>query len=169
MGNLPSFRLLLCLVPVFFMLHNMEETPFMEGWGKKLPVKYHPSASTPQFVAAVTFLTISVFVLTFASLTWLSPSTSFLLILGIQTTLFFNAFVPHILTTIRFRIYSPGVITAVLITIPFSLYLFHRALREGILSWGQLWILLGIAPFVMILAAYLSLQVGKVLTRWLSG
>lgn len=163
--NTISLRTMLWLVPVFFMLHNMEEAPFMEQWSKRLPIKIHPTVTTSQFVIAVVFLTVTGFIVTFASLTWLPTSTGYLLILSMQAVLFVNAFVPHLLATLRFRLYSPGVVTAVLITIPFSIYLFQRALREQVLSWSQFWLLLGIAPFVMVLFAFLSLQIGKLVTR----
>jgi drug/metabolite transporter (DMT)-like permease len=159
------FRVLLWMVPVFFMLHNMEEAPFMASWSKRLPLKIHPTVSTPQFVVAVTFLTLAGFVLAYASLTWIPTSVGYQHILGMQAILFVNAFVPHLATAIRFRLYSPGVVTAVFITLPFSICLFQRAFREQILSWAQFWLLLGIAPFAMVLLAYLSLQIGKVLTK----
>ena len=78
-----------------------------------------------------------------------------------QAILLFNAFVPHIATTIRFRIYSPGVISAVLLMLPFSFYLFRRAFEESILGWTQFWIMLGISPFAVALIAFISLQIGK--------
>ena len=159
------FRVVSWLVPVFFMLHNMEEAPFMERWSKRLPLKIHPAVTTRQFMAAVTFLTIGSFLLTYASLEWLAPPTGYLLILGMQAILFVNVFIPHLVTTICFRLYSPGVVTAVLITIPFSIYLFQRAFAEQILIWEHFWLLLGIAPFAMVLLAFTSLQIGRVLTR----
>ena len=58
-NNIP-FRALLWLVPVFFMLHNMEEAPSMESWSKRLPLKVRPTVSTRQFVIAVTLLTLLV-------------------------------------------------------------------------------------------------------------
>lgn len=79
--------------------------------------------------------------------------------------LFFNAFIPHLGATIRFRMYSPGVVTAVLITIPFSMYLFQRAMMGGMLDWQQFWILLGAAPFAMVFFAYISLQLGRTFDR----
>lgn len=160
-----SFGQLLWLVPVFFTLHNLEEAPFMEGWSKRLPLKVHPTVSTRQFVIAVTFLTLAGFLLTYLGVESLASPTGYLLVLGIQAILLFNAFVPHIATTIRFRMYSPGVVTAILITLPFSFYLFRRALAENILSWTQFWILLAIAPFAMVVFALLSLQLGKALDR----
>jgi hypothetical protein len=70
-----------------------------------------------------------------------------------------------VLSTIRFRIYSPGLVSALLITLPFSFYLFNRALVENLLTWNQFWILLGLAPFVMVISALLSLKIGQVFAK----
>jgi hypothetical protein len=143
----------------------MEEAPFMENWSKRLPLRVHPIVSTKQFVIAVTFLTVTGFILTFLGVEIWKQSSGYLLVLGIQMVLAFNAFVPHILTTIRFRLYSPGVVSALLITLPFSFYLFHRALAENLLTRNQLWILLGLAPFAMVISALLSLKIGQTLAK----
>lgn len=159
------FDRLLWLVPIFLTIHNIEEAPLMEGWSKRLPTKIPLTITTRQFVIAVTFLTLAGFVLTYYSVEYLGDQTGYLLVLGIQAILLFNAFIPHIATTIRFRIYSPGVITSILITLPFSFYLFRRAFDENILSWDQFWILLGIAPFAATILAFLTLQIGKTLDK----
>ena len=137
----------------------------MESWSKRLPLKIHPTVTTRQFVIAVTLLTIAGFLLTYIGVEYLQNSAGYLLVLGIQAILLFNAFIPHIASIVRFRMYSPGVVTAVLLTLPFSFYLFSRGLNENILTWKQFWILLGIAPFAMVVFAYLSLQIGKALDR----
>lgn len=137
----------------------------MEGWSKRLPLKIHPNVSTRQFVIAVTFLTLGGFLVTYLGVEYLQNSMGHLIVLGIQATLFFNAFIPHIGSTIRFRMYSPGVITATLINVPFSLYLFQRGLAEHTIEWKQIWILLAIAPFAMVFFAFLALQIGKALDR----
>lgn len=163
--NSLSFDSLLWFVPVFFALHNLEEAPGMERWSKKLPMKIHPRITTRQFVIAVTFLTLAGFLISYIALEVWQNSTGYLIILGIQAILLFNAFIPHIGSTIRFRMYSPGVITAVILTLPFSFYLFRRAFAENILTANQFWILMGIAPFAMVLFAYLSLQIGKIFDK----
>jgi hypothetical protein len=160
-----SFDRLLWLVPIFFALHNLEEAPFMESWSKRLPLKIHPTVSTRQFAIAVTFLTLAGFLVTYFGVEYLANQTGYLIILGIQAILLFNAFIPHITSTIRFRMYSPGVVTAILITIPFSYYLFRRALSEDIFNWNQFLMLLAIAPFAMVIFAFISLQIGKALDR----
>lgn len=156
-----SFPQLLWLVPIFFALHNMEEAPFMANWSKKLPVKIHPAVSTRQFVTAVSVLTLIGFLLTYLGIAQIPQPTGYLIVLEIQMALAFNAIIPHLLSTLRFRMYSPGVITAILINLPFSYYLFQRALNEKYIVWTQFWVLLALAPFVTVLAALISLQIGK--------
>lgn len=160
LNSLP-FNRLLWLVPIFFALHNLEEAPFIESWSKRLPLKIHPTVTTRQFVIAVTILTAAGFLLTFISLGYLQPQIGYLLVLEVQAILLFNAFIPHIGSTIRFRMYSPGVVTAIVLTIPFSFYLFRRAFAENILTTAQFWTLLAIAPIAMVTFAFLSLQIGK--------
>ncbi|HLO17509.1 MAG TPA: HXXEE domain-containing protein [Anaerolineales bacterium] len=160
-----SFDRLLWLVPIFFMLHNMEEAPFMERWSKRLPLKIHLDMTTRQFSIAVTFLTLAGFLITFLEIKYLYRYTGYLLILGIQAILLFNAFIPHIASIIGFRMYSPGVVTALLLILPFSYYLFRRALAEDIITSTQFWILLGIAPFAMVIFAVISLLLGKALDK----
>jgi hypothetical protein len=163
--NSLSFAQILWFVPIFFTLHNLEEAPGMESWSKRLPLKIHPNVTTRQFAIAVTFLTLAGFLATYIALEYLQNTTGYLIVLGIQAVLLFNAFVPHITTTIGFRMYSPGVITAVILTLPFSWYLFQRAFAENILTWSQFWILLGIAPFATVFFALASLQLGKTFAR----
>ena len=137
----------------------------MENWYKRLPVKLPLMVTTRQFVIAVTFITLAGFMITYLGVEYMANQTGYLLVLGIQAIMLFNAFVPHIATSIRFRMYSPGVVTAVLIMLPFSYYLFRRAFAENMLNGNQFWIMLGIAPFAVAMIAFVSLQIGKALDR----
>lgn len=163
--NSLSFDRLLWLVPFLLAIHNLEEAPFMEGWYKRLPLKFPLSITTRQFVIAVIFITVVGFIVTYVALGYLDEQTGYLVILGIQAIMLFNAFVPHIATTIRFRMYSPGVLTAILLILPFSYYLFRRAFSENVLEPNQFWIMLGIAPFAVVIIAFISLQIGKALDK----
>lgn len=160
--NSLSFENVLWLVPVFFALHNLEEAPFMERWSKRLPFKVPVNYSTRQFVIAVIILSVGGFLITYWGVERLHNEAGYLLVMGIQAILFFNAFIPHIGSTLLFRMYSPGVVTATLITVPFSIYLCQRALAENMVTWKQVWILLAVAPFAMVLFAVIALQLGKV-------
>lgn len=163
--NSIPFERLLWLVPIFLTIHNLEEAPLMESWYKRLPIKLPLTITTRQFAIAVTFITIAGFIITYLGVEYLASPTGYLLVLAMQAILAFNAFIPHIATTIRFRMYSPGVITAVLIMLPFSFYLFRRAFQEHILNWNQFWVMLAISPFAVAIIAFLSLQIGKALDK----
>jgi hypothetical protein len=56
---------------------------------------------------------------------------------GIQAVVFVNA-ISHVGATLRYRRYSPGPVTAVLLNLPFSLVFFRRMLASDHLSWGGL-------------------------------
>jgi hypothetical protein len=161
--NAIPFDSLLWLVPFFFMLHNMEEAPLMEAWARRLPIKVSIFESTRQLIIALIILTFISFVLTWLGLKHMSEHAGHLVILGMQMTLALNVFFPHLIATIRFRMYSPGLVTALFLTLPFSVYLFQRGLNENLLSWNEFWFLLGLAPIIMIVSIFVSLKIGKLL------
>lgn len=160
-----SFIQLLWGVPIFLAIHNLEEAPFMEEWYKGLPLPVHPIVSTKQFVAAVSLLTVAGFAVTYFGIYSSNQSIGISIILGIQMVMLVNVFVPHLATAIRFRKYSPGIVTGLLLNLPYSIYLFQRAMQEGFMPWQLIWILLAIAPFASIALITISLQFGKWLVK----
>ncbi len=160
-----SFIQLLWGVPSLLAIHNLEEAPFMEKWSKELPLPIHPIVSTKQFVAAVSLLTIAGFAITYFGITTSNQPVGISIILGVQMVMLVNVFMPHLATAIRFRKYSPGIITGLLLNLPFSIYLFQRAMQEGFMAWQLVWILLAIAPFASITLITISLQIGKWLVK----
>ncbi len=52
----------------------------------------------------------------------------------LQAMFLLNVFVPHLAVTLWLRRYTPGVVTALAVNLPLSLYLFRGALREGVVS-----------------------------------
>jgi hypothetical protein len=162
--NSIPFDTLLWLVPFLFMLHNMEEALQMEKWSKQLPLKITLIESTRQFIMAVTLLTLISFLLTYLGLKVMTKHAGQLLILSMQMTMTLNVFFPHLLFAVRFRRYNPGLVTALFLTLPFSIYLFQRALNENLLAQHEFWVLLALSPLIMISSIFTSLKLGK----WLS-
>jgi hypothetical protein len=160
LDNFPFIQLLWG-VPILLAVHNLEEAPFMEKWPRELSLPIHPIVSTKQFVAAVTLLTIAGFAVTYFGVTTSNQPIGTSIILGIQMVMLVNVFVPHLATAIRFRKYSPGIITGLLLNLPFSIYLFNRAMQERFMSWQLVWTLLAITPFATIALIMGSLQIGK--------
>ncbi|CAG0989156.1 hypothetical protein ANRL2_03054 [Anaerolineae bacterium] len=162
-----TFDQLLWLIPILLTIHNAEEAPGMASWSRKMPVRIHPIVTTRQFVIAVTLLTLACFVVTGFAIP--SPKNSFgiYIMVGIQTIMLVNALAPHLIATIRFRMYAPGVVTAVLLNIPFSIYLIGRAINEGWLDSTAFISLLVIAPFALLALGALFLQIGKWIENFL--
>ena len=87
--------------------------------------------------------------------------------MAIQAILFVNAFVPHIVMTVKMKLYSPGLITAVLINIPFTIYLFTRAFNEHRITPGLMVMLFLAAPFAMAALAWTAILFGKKVDSYL--
>src|SRR5262245_14102799 len=63
---------------------------------------------------------------------WAPSTVRVPILLGAQALLLFNAFAPHITLTLRARRYTPGgVVSAVLLVIPVSAYLFVQIIAGG--------------------------------------
>lgn len=160
-ANTVPFDWLLWLVPCFLMIHNLEEAPLMEKWARQLPVKIRLIESRRQFITAVTLLTLIVFFLTYLGLNIMTAHAGRILIFSMQITVALNIFFPHLLLALRFRTYNPGLVSALFLNLPFSIYLFQRALNENLLAPHEFWILLAISPLIMIASIFISLKLGK--------
>ena len=160
-----SFTRLLWFVPFLLAIHNVEEAPFMEKWSRELPLPIHPAVSTRQFVWAVTLLTVAGFAITYFGINTTKQPIGVWAVLEIQMIMLVNAIAPHLVVSLRFQKYNPGVVTALFLNIPFSVYLFQRAMQVGLMSWGIFWVLLSIAPFATVTIILVSLQFGKRVSR----
>lgn len=160
-----TFQQLLWFIPLLFALHNLEEAPFMEHWLKRIALPFRPQMSSSEFTIAVLFLTLGVALLT--AITALNPLTQasvFMMVL-IQAIMLVNAIVPHLAATLWYRLYSPGVLTGVILQIPFSIYLFHRVMEDQLLNPGWLILACVLAPFLMPVSAWLALKLSQHLIR----
>jgi hypothetical protein len=141
-------RRVLWLVPIFLALHNAEEAmffprylPFVLG---RLPPGWRavagPVTSGQVWLALAMVTLAAVGLALWAALRPASRAPLWLLLL-LQTTALLNV-VWHIgAAVVLFRGYAPGLVTALLINLPFSIYLLRRAVREHWLGRGALWAL----------------------------
>jgi Sec-independent protein secretion pathway component TatC len=157
-----TFTQLIWLAPFLFALHNLEEAPQMERWSEKVRLGWISPVNTRQFVIAVTALTAGVLLpAVFAALNPQQKIAVYLLV-EVQAILLVNA-LTHIGATLRFRSYSPGLVTAIMINLPFAVYFLYRAIEEGLLAPNQLVILVLAAPFAMLALTVASLKLGQIL------
>lgn len=160
-----DFHLLLWLIPILLALHNLEEVPGMATWSQRDHNHLHPPVTTPQFAAAVTLLTIAGFIVTAVYVTSPPRSIGLYILIGLQTAMLINAIFPHLIGAFRYRAYTPGLGTAVLLQIPFSLYLLNQAFRNRYITLPGFLLTLVLLPPLMLLLIRSSLWAGARLTH----
>ena len=129
--------ILLWLIPIFFTLHNLEEAltipKVIDVLPNRLPAFIQPLipvVNFEQFKIALVFVTALAFVFILAYQLSHKKRLPLYLLLGVQMVLLINVF-SHISTAFLMRGYVPGLVTALLVNLPFSIYLFRCALREA--------------------------------------
>jgi hypothetical protein len=148
-GEPPARRLgrrpLLWLVPLLLTLHNLEEAVFMRGFlgrfATTVPALFStvlPTITYGQFLTALGIVTVAPYLFA-ASGPLERRSRAFFLVLGTQMVVLINV-AAHLTTAMWVRGYAPGLVTALLVNLPFSVLLFRRALsaawiRKRELAW----------------------------------
>ncbi|MGO0061350.1 HXXEE domain-containing protein [Brevibacillus fluminis] len=140
------------LFPICFMLHDFEEIVVVEGWLARhrdhirtiLPVKTLrlqqrlDSVTTLGFARAVLLIFILLSAVTFYAVQTLhSGGAGLLLFVGALNVLFLNSFT-HLGQSLLVRGYTPGVLTAVIVLLPYTLYAYQRLFAEALLDWGAI-------------------------------
>lgn len=140
-----SLKLLIWLFILTFMIHDMEEIIFVESWMNKhyesarlaIPKPFRRgfdffrNIKSSQFAVAVVLELIIFIPTTFIA----AEDHRYLFFIGFNAVLLIHV-ITHIFQSILFRKYTPGVISAGFVTLPYTVYLFHRLVEAGILNWG---------------------------------
>lgn len=125
-----SFRKMQWLFPLVVALHEGEEAVFMPKWvsahGSRLPL--HPTAGV--IFGGLLLLTLAACAITILSARSGEQSVWAYLLFGYAAAMLINVFVPHVPATLVFRAYTPGVVTAVLINLPFMSVLLFKAVHD---------------------------------------
>jgi hypothetical protein len=85
------------------------------------------------------------------------------LVAMVQAMLLMNVFVPHVPAAVVLGGYAPGVLTAVFVNLPFSIYFFRRSLRESQITWKGLVVAMAIALPTLLLSVRLLYALGGLL------
>ncbi|MFS0839746.1 HXXEE domain-containing protein [Paenibacillus sp. 1P03SA] len=130
-----------------FMIHDFEEIIFVEPWMKKNYKRLRPRVPGPwqrlfQEMSGVTSsqFAVAVFVefILFVPVAYLAAERGiWALFIGFNALLFIHVFT-HLGQSVLLRAYTPGVVTAVMVVLPYSVYLFYRLLRDGAATWQDL-------------------------------
>jgi hypothetical protein len=124
-----TFRKLVILAPVAYVVHIAEEAPRFGPWTRLYPDRFSKTLTTGDFVATNVVL---MFVVLTAVALCLRRS---LVVAGLSGASWeFSNAVFHIGLTVSSRIYSPGVVTAIVVYVPLSVATFYQASKERLLS-----------------------------------
>lgn len=169
-----SLHALIWLFPITFMLHDFEEISFVEQWFKKNDktiMKKVPKQMKGMLekISQTTAARFSIpvffqFIIYILASYLAAEKQDYGMFLGFNLILLLHVFT-HLGQTIFFKLYALGTGTALLITLPYSLYLFYRLNKEAIIGLSD--ILLSL-PYGMITIAIVLIG-HKVAPRILPG
>lgn len=111
-------------------LHNVEEALWLTEWQRKVMPNGRRSPQKAHFIFATIGITILVYLA--SGLHILFPNQMFFeyCFIGCVGAMLVNAFFPHVLATIAFRSYCPGVFTGISLLIPFNSIILYNAVTS---------------------------------------
>ncbi|BDH63735.1 hypothetical protein MTP04_38650 [Lysinibacillus sp. PLM2] len=138
-----SINSLIWLFLVAFMLHDFEEIIRIEPWFRKhhkkifnnVPKRFHKNLRLLSNVTSSQFsVAVCVEFIVFIPFTFLAAEKEiYLMFLGFNSVLLLHVFM-HIGQSLVIKMLVPGVMTAVFITLPYTIYLFYRLLSENLVE-----------------------------------
>jgi hypothetical protein len=131
-----SRKALLWLVPIFITIHNLEEALLMPAFlqTRNLSVPNFlrsllPPITYRQFLISLLVVTAIPYLIAWLANWERENHRGVYLLLGLQVVMLFNV-LAHVMMAAAMGGYAPGVITALVINLPFSFYLLRRAAKE---------------------------------------
>lgn len=114
-------------------LHNIEEAVWLPGWSKTVGRLQRP-VDPFEFRFAVTVLTLLALVLAVGCR--IEPIAVFCRysVSGYALAMLLNVVFPHVAATIALRKYAPGLATALLLNLPVTVWLLHRAFDQDLID-----------------------------------
>jgi hypothetical protein len=163
MVRAPSYRDCLWLLMPAAVIHNLEEWATEPLYGAISPglMRHAPFAlrEPPRAAMEIAWVVATLGPVLLALYALKRPKSVLAQTLACWAAALFlaNVFLPHLAEFAVDRAYAPGLVSAVLINLPLTAWLFRQAVREGRLSGGRAFALIG-AGFVS-----LSITLGLIL------
>ncbi|MBS4196667.1 HXXEE domain-containing protein [Lederbergia citri] len=140
-------EILIWLFPIAFMFHGLEEIitveSFMTNYKNKIPksilvkltlsMKNKLGAKSAQHSVSIAWILLYISLTTINTAINFPTGENFLLYTAIFNVFFLQAF-SHIGQTIIFRGYTPGVITAIFIVVPYSILTYYLFFEMGLID-----------------------------------
>lgn len=168
---------LIWLLLVVFVLHDLEELITVENWLVKNKGRVMQAApprlrkmigpslamSTAQFAVAVACMFAILSSAVLLTVTTLEQRTFLPFFLVCLHVLFLHVFT-HVGQSLALRMYTPGVLTAVAVVLPYSLYTYFRLFAEGAVTWT---LVIRTLPFVVLIVPILlgAHRLGQIVSK----
>jgi hypothetical protein len=159
---------LMWILPLLAFLHNLEEVMTMGSfwrsnpWIQSLPFYTFMQSTDLQFLVSVAILTLIVVLITYLASKNPSKGKSMNLFILVLLLILVNAII-HLIQALIFRSYVPGLITGLLLIVPYSLILFHRIFQEELISKIRFILMLFLGLILQIPIIITTLGIGKLL------
>ena len=156
-----SYRSLQWLVAAFALLHNLEEALTIPAYAPTVRQRLSGLAPTALLAATqdLSWLYVTLAAATFVPAVVVLVATSGRASRGkawavafVQGLFLANVFVPHVPAALVLGGYAPGLATAVLINLPYSVYFLRRSVREQAVSRAGVALAVGLAVPALFLA-----------------
>jgi len=169
-----TIQTLVWLFIVVFLLHDLEEIIFVESFIKKnrnqvigkVPVRISKrldkmfNITSGQFAFAVLLEFIVFIPFVFIA----AEQGKFFIFLSFNTLFLLHVFT-HFGQSLYLKMYTPGVVSAVLLVLPYSIYLFISLIMENLVTWRE--ILLSIPVGLLIIPIVLAgHELGRRIVRY---
>lgn len=155
------FEAALWLFPVAVTVHNLEEAIWLPAWSQHAGIWNRPHGAG-EFRMAAALLALATYFLVIWSNRSGKQSLATYITAGFLFAMLLNV-AYHVAATLGLRRYAPGVVTALLIILPVTLYLLRRAIREQYVLWPRVLFAFVVVPAAMALVGirfFLSLGRG---------
>ena len=138
-----TYRTLQWLVAAFALLHNAEEAWTIAAYAPEVRQRFADVAPAglllatthlSWFYCALLFATIIPTLIVLAAVTGRAGRIAAWAVVFVQSLFLVNVVVPHVPAALVLGGYAPGVVTAMGVELPFSIYFLRRSVREGVVS-----------------------------------
>ncbi|WP_336783800.1 HXXEE domain-containing protein [Paenibacillus illinoisensis] len=153
-----SLTTLIWLFLIAFLLHDLEEIIWVGPWIRQNKTKVLQRVSpkvanrlqsmlrinSSQFGVAV-LLELVVFI----PFVYIAAEYGHYFMFLAFNTLFLLHVFTHVGQSLYLRMYTPGVVSAVCITLPYGIYLLYRLLSQGIVTWAEVFLSIPVGLVVL--------------------
>lgn len=168
-----TIQSLVWLFLVAFMLHDLEEIIVVESWIKsnklqvmhKVPVRIsRPLDKVLDITSAQFAVAVLLEFIVFIPFTYLAAEQgSYFVFLAINTLFLLHVFT-HVGQSLYLKQYTPGVVSAVIVILPYTLYLFYTLLSEQLVTWKEVLLSIPVGLLVIPLVI-LGHELGKKIVK----